>query len=257
MKENINDYDTYYISGHGCIDPSKKLFTKVPKDVIFVICTQNIDSLMISGVSELNFTKSIIEYGDKFLRESLLVENQDLPNTHVLKNKAIYMSGSCVPNLSLLFTDATISTGVFKASQLQEELSSSFQSTKKMIPDRLSYFKKTIGLGKDQDLMVENILSLLESKYTTRQKRKKIVYISVCTAMQYEKIHNPYMYEDLLGITKSEAIKLFENIEEKDKNKLELDFLSALSECTRNCYLYSLELFTKKFDTFDSDKIPS
>jgi len=247
MSTKLDEYDTYFITGHGSISPDKKLFTTVPDDMIFVLCTQNIDSFMISSESEYQFTRKLVKYGDKFLRESLLVENNDLPNTHLLKNKAIYMPNSCIPNLILNFTDNNLSTGVFKTSVLNENIHyKNIPKGGKFIPNKYSIYKKTIGLETDIFILLEDVLRTLSSR---RTRRKKIVYMSVCTAVWFNKLHSPSMYEKIFGYNKK--------LSDKEKNKLEIDFVSAMTKCNYNCYLYSLELFTKQFKTYSSSKVKS
>ena len=247
MSTKLDEYDTYFITGHGSISPDKKLFTTVPDDMIFVLCTQNIDSFMISSDSEYQFIRKLVKYGDKFLRESLLVENSDLPNTHLLKNKAIYMPNSCIPNLILNFTDNDLSTGVFKTSVLKENIRyENIPKNGKFIPNKYSIYKKTIGLDTYKFMLLEDVLKILSSRKT---RRKKIVYMSVCTAVWFKKLHTPSMYEKIFGYNKK--------LSEKEKNKLEIDFVSAMTKCNYNCYLYSLELFTKQFKTYSSSKVKS
>ena len=40
-----------------------------------------------------------------------------------------------------------------------------------------------------------------------------------------------------------------------DKDIISYEFVTALTECSRNCYLYSLEKFTSKFTTYESHEI--
>jgi len=251
MSSKLDKYDTYYITGHGCIDPSAKLFTKVPTNMIFVMSTQNFDSVMISDKVEKKFTENLIKYGDNYLRKSLLVDNDDLPLNHLLKNKIIYMEGSCVPNLTLNFRDPYLSTGIFKVSSLKE----SSIGTDKYIPNVYSLMQKTLFHSDDEFITLENILN---SRYFS--KNKNIVYISVCTAIWFNKLFEVPVFKNMMNINilpDLEIEDIIENLSEKEKTKIKQEFVSSLEECNRNCYLNSLEKFSTTFQKYDSDKIPS
>ena len=252
MSSKLEEYDTYYITGHGSIDPSAKLFTKVPTNMIFVMCTQNFDSVMICDEVEKKFTEDLIKYGDNYLRKSLLVDNNDLPLSHLLKNKIIYMEGSCVPNLTLKFRDQFLSTGIFKVSSLKK---SSIGTDKKYIQNVYSLMQKTLFHSDDVFITLENILN---SRYFS--KNKNIVYMSMCTAIWFNKLFQVPVFKNIMDLNPlpdSEVEDIIENLSEKDKITIKQEFVSSLEECNRNCYLNSLEKFSTTFPNYDSDKIPS
>jgi hypothetical protein len=203
LKE-ISKYSTYLVTGHGAINPSiDDLFVCVPNNIILVLVNNNFDSFTLSDRSERKFVDNIEKYGDEYLQKSLLIENGDLPNTHILKNKCIYMPGSCVINFDIdLKTEPKMANGIFKASQIKN-----------------------------------NILK-------NRGKNKKIIYLTVCTSMWFGKIFNHSFIEKL---------KIDPNT--IDENIICYEFVTALTECTRNCYLYSLEKFTSTFTTYESYEI--
>ena len=218
IKE-LSKYSTYFVSGHGAINPSvDDLFICVPENIILVIINNNFDSFTLSDKSEKKFIKNIEKYGDVYLRKSLLIENSDLPDSHILKNKCIYMPGSCVQNLVIdMKTDPKITSGIFKAS-INKSL----------------YKKRTDKIGSLTDVF--NILK--------RGKNNKIIYLSVCTSIWFNKIFDPIFLKNKLNIYSN-----------TDKDIISYEFVTALTECSRNCYLYSLEKFTSKFTTYESYEI--
>lgn len=233
LKE-ISNYATYFVSGHGHINPTiDDLFVCVPENVILVLINSNFDSKTTSNESEHDFFRNILRYGDEHLQKSLLVENDDLPTSHILKNKCIYMPGSCVVNQGInLSVDPDIITGIFKGSNIKNaKIFNSNQSLYKNIKDK------------------KYTLSKLLDKLKTG-KNKKIIYLSICTTIWFSTIfNNNNGILDKIGIDPN-----VENDEEK-VNTISYEFVSALNECSRNCYLYSLEKFTTKFTTYKFDEI--
>ena len=225
VKE-LSNYSTYFVSGHGAIDPTvDDLFICVPENIILVIINNNFDSFTLADKAEKKFIKNIENYGDEYLQKSLLIENSDLPNSHILKNKCIYMPGSCVQNLLIdLKTDPKIKTGIFKASNIEN---TTLESSK-------SLYKKT----KDKIGTLTELFNKLK-----RGKNNKIIYLSICTSIWFNKIFVPVFLNKL---------NIYNNT---DKDIISYEFVTALTECSRNCYLYSLEKFTSKFTTYESHEI--
>jgi hypothetical protein len=225
VKE-LSKYSTYFVSGHGAIDPTvDDLFICVPENIILVIINNNFDSFTLADKAEKKFIRNIEKYGDEYLQKSLLIENSDLPDSHILKNKCIYMPGSCVQNLSIdLMTDGKLNIGIFKASNIEN---TTLESSK-------SLYKKT----KDKIGSLTELFNKLK-----RGKNNKIIYLSICTSIWFNKIFDPVFLNKL---------NIYNNT---DKDIISYEFVTALTECSRNCYLYSLEKFTSKFTTYESHEI--
>ena len=84
-----------------------------------MISFDDIDIEMYVGLNERELLNNIAN--NKFyIQDSLLVHNDNLDKYHYLKNKSIYMPGSCVPNFYIdLIQDSKNSCGIYNANDVQ------------------------------------------------------------------------------------------------------------------------------------------
>ena len=100
LFKTVRTYDAYIITGHGNLEiheDNPSLFIKVPNNLILMLSFDDIDVTMYAGRNEREFLHNIAD-NKYYIQDSLLVHNDDLDRYHYLKNKSIYMPGSCVPD---------------------------------------------------------------------------------------------------------------------------------------------------------------
>ena len=181
---------------------------------------------MSAGV-EIKFYKNVAN-NMYYIQESLLVNNEDLDKYHYLKNKAIYMPGSCIPNFYIDLTHdpekPEIPSGIFNASNVDIK-------NNNLNLDKIVY-----------NNLIRNNIRLSEILKEMNKGEKKILLINICYVLVFPED------EDF-------EIKGFLRRREKELNT-HIIFSEEFVKFLRECQLDSLEKFTKKFTCFEKNDVP-
>ena len=227
--KKVKEYESYIITGHGNLEiheDDPNLFIKVPNNLIVVLTFNDIDVSMSADV-EIKFYKNVAN-NKYYIQESLLVNNEDLDKYHFLKNKAIYMPGSCIPNFYIDLThdpeNPEIPSGIFNASNVDIK-------NNNLNLDKIVY-----------NNLIRNNIRLSEILKEMNKGEKKILLINICYVLVFP--------ED-----EDSEIKGFFGRREKELNT-HIIFSEEFVKFLRECQLDSLEKFTKKFTCFKKNDVP-
>jgi len=167
--EKVKEYEAYIILGHGNLEiheDDSNLFIKVPNNLIVMLTSNDIDTVMYAN-DEIKFYENVAN-NEHYIQESLLVNNEDLDKCHYLKNKAIYMPGSCIPNFYLdLEKEEEDSYGIFNANDL--EIKDNILS-----PDKIVYKH-----------LIQNNIRLSKILRDMNKGHKKILFINICYPLYF------------------------------------------------------------------------
>ena len=213
--EKVKEHEAYIILGHGNLEiheDDPNLFIKVPNNLIVMLTSNDIDTIMYAN-DEIKFYKNVVK-NNYYIQESLLVNNEDLDKHHYLKNKAIYMPGSCIPNFYLDLEkdkeEPLNSYGIFNTNDL--DIKDNILSPDKIVCKHL----------------IQNNIRLSEILRDMNKGHKKILFINICYTL--------YFPDDTI-----------------QKKYTHIIFSEEFVKFLRECQLDSLEKFTKKFTCFKKD----
>jgi hypothetical protein len=180
LLKTVRTYDAYIVTGHGDLEiheDDQNLFIKVPKNLIVMLSFDDIDVSMLSHRNEREFLRNITN-NKYYIQDSLLVHNDDLDRYHYLKNKSIYMPGSCIPDFYFnLKQDSINSCGIYNANNL--EIKNGI-----LHPVKIVY----------KHLIKDNI-RLSEILKDMNKGKKKILFINICYSLyiSYDKDKNTHV----------------------------------------------------------------
>ena len=95
----LRNYRQFYSTFHSSYELSPENFIKVPPKTIIVSTFH--DNEISSHDQEKIYLEMLMK--KNYLLNSLLTENDNIPEYHKFHNKTIYMPGSCIPNIALEF----------------------------------------------------------------------------------------------------------------------------------------------------------
>ena len=266
--EDLQQHNKYFISGHGHISPnnfpsfwetwrkwissSNKIFYRVPENVFIVNLINTQHTLEYFNELESNFIKNYITAADNnenYIERILLTPNEEI-NEQFFKNKVVYTPGSCVIDTTLNF-NAEFITGIFKfPNELYRyrKLSNEFAYWDKNgpLPADICRFKDIVNDSRfhNKKYLLSEIVNIIHN-----DGKKKIIIVSSCNPIIFsEEVFNDKLLNDIFN-------EIPKNL---NKKRLEIEFITALEECNKNCILYSNEYFTNKYSLYyDSSFIPS
>ena len=270
--DDLKKHDKYFISGHGHISPnnfpsfwetwrkwissSNKIFYRVPENVFIVNLINTQHTLEYFNELEVNFINNYINnYNDassinNYIERILLTPNEEI-NEQFFKNKIVYTPGSCVIDTTLNF-NAEFITGIFKFPNELYRYSNLWQEfadwdKNDPLPADICRFKDIVNDSRfhDKNYLLSEIVNSIH-----KDGKKKIIIVSSCNPIFFnEEVFNDKLLNDIFN----------HDIPKKlNKKRLELEFITALEECNKNCILYSNEYFTNKYSLYyDSSFIPS
>ena len=254
--EDLNQYDKYFISGHGYISPnnfpsfwetwrkwissSNKIFYRVPENVFIVNLINTQHTFEYFNELENNFINNYITAANnnqKYIEKILLTPNEEI-NEQFFKNKVVYTPGSCVIDTTLNFK-ADFITGIFKFPNDLYNYDKLSQEFLYKLPADICGFKDIVNDSRfnDKNYLLSEIVGKIHM-----DGKKKIIIVSSCNPIFFnEEVFNDKLLNDI-----------FNNEIPKNLNKkrLEMEFITALEECNKNCILYSNEYFTSKYTLY-------
>ena len=218
LFKTVRTYDAYIITGHGNLEiheDNPSLFIKVPNNLILMLSFDDIDVTMYAGRNEREFLHNIAD-NKYYIQDSLLVHNDDLDRYHYLKNKSIYMPGSCVPDFYFDLTqDSKNSCGIYNANDVQIKNGI-------LDPDKIVY-----------NHLIKKNIRLSEILKDMNKGEKKILFINICYGL----------------------VLRYDTDNPKIKNT-HIIFSEEFVKFLRECQLDSLEKFTKKFKYYEKENVP-
>jgi hypothetical protein len=267
--DDLKKHDKYFISGHGHISPnnfpsfwetwrkwissSNKIFYRVPENVFIVNLINTQHTLEYFNELESNFINNYITAADNnenYIERILLTPNEEI-NEQFFKNKVVYTPGSCIIDTTLNF-NAEFITGIFKfPNELfrYSKLSNEFADWDKHdpLPEDICRFKDIVNDSRfhDKNYLLSEIVNSIH-----KDGQKKIIIVSSCNPIFFnEEVFNDKLLNDIFN---------YEIPTNLNKKRLEMEFITALEECNKNCILYSNEFFTNKYTLYyNSGSIPS
>ena len=245
----LRNYRQFYSTFHSSYELSPENFIKVPPKTIIVSTFH--DNEISSHDQEKIYLEMLMK--KNYLLNSLLTENDNIPEYHKFHNKTIYMPGSCIPNIALEFINkhnSDMIMGIFDITKLYDD-NVNFNKFKYIYPG--SVFNQELN---NESIVPSNVvnsktLSLKDLIQIVHDHNPNeygyIIFVDGCAGIIYS--NNKYLEKSKISKVDKNKIRKSTNIE----NKIKLS--TAYTKYNRECVLDSLQKFTANFSFYDKSPI--
>lgn len=221
--QELTGYQSFYVSGHSAfVNSAEKKFIKIPDNIIVVALFNNYD---VTNSDDIFFLSSLANK-EHYLQHMILTENADHDEYDKLRNKTIFMGGSCITNFDISFEsypDDPIVYGIFDVDKdiyNNSELKT-IEYNPYSLRDKTNIMNKFSLPITTRDMTLEYIFNDYFS-----DNYQKIIYIDICTPITDDRFND---FKDI-------------------------NFGYYLEKNNMKCILDSLQRFTSKFSFYDKPK---